>query len=88
MEDIIFSQFHFFDRYTIKRVDTSSNKDIILLPEYHESKRGKVLTYRTFGIDLFQFLDSIGFKTYVDFSSYSDQKYKIYNSYVFISKKL
>lgn len=78
-----------FDNCTIKRVETLDNKDILVLPtEYHDSKRGKVLTYRTFGIDLFKFLDSIGFDTHVDFSRYSDQKYKIYDSFVFISKKL
>lgn len=78
-----------FDNFTIKRVGTSGNKDILILPpQYHKSKRGKVLTYRTFGLDLFKFLDSIGFETRVDFSRYSDQKYKIYDSFVFISKKL
>jgi SAM-dependent methyltransferase len=78
-----------FDRSTIKRVDTSNNKDIYILePEYHESKTGKVLTYRTFGIDLFDFLDSIGYETSLDFSGYFTRKFKIYDSFVFISKKL
>lgn len=78
-----------FDRPTINRVDTSNDEDLYILPpEYHESKNGKVLSYRTYGIDLFQFLESIGFETHVDFSKYSDQKYKIYDSFVFVSKKL
>ncbi|WP_424355160.1 class I SAM-dependent methyltransferase [Methanobacterium sp. MBAC-LM] len=78
-----------FDKNTIKMVKTSGNKDIpILPPEYHESKSGKVLTYRTFGLNLYKFLDSIGFKTQVDFSGYSDHKYRIYDSFVFISKKM
>lgn len=78
-----------FDKNTIKMVNTLGNEDIpILPPEYHESKRGKVLTYRTFGLDLYKFLDSIGFKTQVNFSRYSDHKYGIYDSFVFISKKL
>ena len=77
-----------FDRITINRVDIFDDKEVhILPPEYHDSKRGKVLTYRTYGIDLFKFLDSIGFETHINFSGYSDQKYKIYNSFVFISKK-
>ena len=85
----IFTIPFYFDRYTIKRVDTSGDKDIpILPPEYHISKTGKIITYRNFGIDLFKFLDSIGFETHVEFSGYSDRKYHIYDSYVFISKKL
>lgn len=85
----IFTIPFYFDKNTLHRVDTSSKEDIFTLPpEYHDSKRGKVLAYRTFGNDMFKFLDSIGFETSVDFSGYSDQKYNIYNSYVFISKKL
>lgn len=80
----------YFDRPTLVRVDTSTHEDIYLLPpEYHGDKiRGKILAYRTFGIDLFHFLQSVGFDTRVDFSSYSDQKLGIFNSYVFITKKI
>lgn len=78
-----------FDKNTVTMVEITDDEDIpIFPPEYHESKRGKILTYRTFGIDLFKLLDSIGFDTKVDFSSYSDHKYRIYNSFVFISKKI
>lgn len=78
-----------FSKPTINMVDTSGEEDIhILPPEYHISKSGKVLAYRTFGIDLFNFLDSIGFETQIDFSKYSYKKYHIYDSFVFISKKL
>ncbi len=80
----------YFDRPTLVRVDTSTHEDIYLLPpEYHGDKiRGNILAYRTFGIDIFHYLQSIGFDTRVDFSNYSDQKAGIFNSYVFITKKI
>lgn len=80
----------FFDKPTLVRVDTSGNEDIHLLPpEYHGDKiRGKILAYRTFGIDIFEMLEKIGFQTTVDFSNYVDQRYGIYDSYVFCSQKL
>ncbi|BAZ42789.1 type 11 methyltransferase [Calothrix sp. NIES-4101] len=79
-----------FDQVTILRVDTSGDEDIHLLPpEYHGDRlRGQILAYRTFGIDIFEFLDKIGFKTQVDFSSYIDRKSGIFDSYVFCSQKI
>jgi SAM-dependent methyltransferase len=79
-----------FDQTTIVRVDTSGEKDVhILPPEYHGDKnRGQILAYRTFGIDIFDFLKSIGFETKVDFSSYLDQDIGIFDSYVFCSQKV
>jgi SAM-dependent methyltransferase len=79
-----------FDRPTTVRVDTSGEKDIHLLPpEYHGDKiRGQILAYRTFGIDLFELLKTIGFETKVDFSSYLDQQQGIFDSYVFCSQKV
>jgi hypothetical protein len=60
----------------------------ILPPEYHGEKNGrKILAYRTFGLDLLDFLKNVGFQTAVDFSKYSDQKNGIFDSYAFISKK-
>ena len=86
----IFTIPFYFDKkeLVLVRVDTSTDEDIHLFtPEYHESSNGSVLTYRTFGIDLFKFLESNGFETCVDFSTYNYQNNKIYDSYVFISKK-
>lgn len=84
----IFTVPFYFDKTSTVRVDTSSDRDINMLPpEYHGSATGKVLAYRNFGLDLFKFLKSINFETHVDFSDYSYRKYHIYNSYVFISKK-
>jgi SAM-dependent methyltransferase len=79
-----------FDKNTIIRVDTTSDNDIYLMPqEYHgDSLRGKILAYRTFGIDLFSLLADIGFDTTVHFSGLIDSMYGVYNSFVFISRKL
>jgi SAM-dependent methyltransferase len=78
-----------FDRPTLIRVNTDGPSDIeILPPEYHGEKNGrKILAYRTFGLDLLDFLKNVGFQTAVDFSKYSDQKNGIFDSYAFISKK-
>jgi hypothetical protein len=58
----------------------------ILPPEYHGEKNGKkILAYRTFGLDLLDFLKEIGFETVVDFSKYADQKNGIFDSYAFVS---
>ncbi|MEA5598887.1 class I SAM-dependent methyltransferase [Rivularia sp. UHCC 0363] len=80
----------FFDKPTLVRVDTSGKEDIHLLPpEYHGDKiRGKILAYRTFGIDIFEILEKIGFETTVDFSSYVDKRYGILDSYAFCSRKV
>jgi hypothetical protein len=76
-----------FDKPTIVRVDTE--RDVFLLPpEYHDDYiRGKILAYRTFGIDLFTVLDKLGFETFIHISRYQDQRWGIFDSYVFISKK-
>ena len=80
----------FFDKPTLTRVDTSGKEDIHLLPpEYHGDKiRGKILAYRTFGIDIFKTLEKIGFETTVDFSNYLDRRYGIFDSYAFCSRKV
>jgi SAM-dependent methyltransferase len=81
--------FH-FDRPTVVRVDTSGAEDVHLLPpEYHgDPLRGRILAYRTFGIDLFEQLDAIGFQTRVHFSTVAERKYGIWDSSVFISQRV
>lgn len=79
----IFTIPFYFDKYTYVRVDVVGEYDILIDPEYH----GDYLAYRTFGKDLFDFLESLGFKTTVFFSENSDKKYCIKDSYVFVSKK-
>jgi SAM-dependent methyltransferase len=78
-----------FDKDTIVRIDTSTDKDVYLLPpEYHSDRyRGKIICYRTFGLDLYKKLADMGFKTSVSFSTIADSKYRIYDSFVFISEK-
>ncbi len=80
----------FFDKPTLIRVDTNGEEDIHLLPpEYHGDRiRGKILAYRTFGIDIFKTLEKIGFETTVDFSNYVDRRYGIFDSYAFRSQKV
>jgi predicted SAM-dependent methyltransferase len=79
-----------FNQETIVRVDTSTGNDINMLPpEYHfDMIRGKIIVYRTFGIDLFKKLSDIGFSTTVNNCTFKDSQYRIYNSSVFVSKKL
>lgn len=78
----------FFDRPTLIRVDTTTDKDIHLFPpEYHgDPIRGKILAYRTYGIDIFDLLKSFGFRTTVHFSQYYDLRNGIVDSYVFDSE--
>lgn len=85
----IFTVPFMFDRPTLVRVDTDGPSDIeILPPEYHGEKNGKkILAYRTFGLDLLDFLKNVGYETVVDFSKYVDEKNGIFDSYAFISKK-
>ncbi len=80
----------YFDRKTIVRVDTSGEIDVNLLPaEYHgDPVRGNILAYRTFGIDIFGVLKTYGFSTELFISKYIDKNIGIFDSYVFVSKKL
>jgi SAM-dependent methyltransferase len=86
----IFSVPCYFYKPTIHRVYTFGDDDMhILPPEYHgDGIRGKILAYRTFGIDIFDLLRKIGFETEVIFSKYADQKYGIFDSYTFVSRKM
>ncbi len=79
-----------FDKKTIIRIDICGPDDVYLLPpKYHgDPIRGKILAYRTFGLDIFDILSRYGFHTEVYFSKYFDQKIGVFDSYVFVSKKL
>jgi SAM-dependent methyltransferase len=78
-----------FHMKTVVRVDTSGVEDVHLLPpEYHgDTIRGKILAFRTFGRDLFDELEEIGFETDVTFSTYADRRLGIIDSVVFVSRK-
>jgi hypothetical protein len=71
-------------------VDTSGDEDVHLLPpEYHgDPLRGTILAYRTFGIDLFESLNAIGFETQVNFSTFADRHWGIFDSSVFVSRRI
>lgn len=86
----VFTVPFYFDRPTLVRVDTTGDEDVhILPPEYHgDSLRGTILAYRTFGIDLFDQLKQIGFETRLDFSSFADRKCGIFDSSVFVSRRV
>jgi SAM-dependent methyltransferase len=85
----IFTIPFYFDRMTVTRVDTSGKRDVhILPPQYHGGPlRGKMLSYRTFGLDFLDFLKSIGFTAEARFSKYADLTFGIVDSYVFIAQK-
>ena len=59
----IFTVPFYYDRETIIRVDVNGKDDIYLLPkEYHgDPRRGRILAYRNYGIDLFKKLSMYGF---------------------------
>jgi SAM-dependent methyltransferase len=86
----IFTVPFLFDRPTLVRVDTSTDEDVHLLPpEYHGDPHcGTILAYRTFGIDLFTKLNDIAFETRVEFSSFADRKNGIFDSSVFVSRRI
>lgn len=86
----VFTVPFYFDHPTLDRVDTTGDEDVhILPPEYHgDSLRGTILAYRTFGIDLFDQLKEIGFETRLDFSSFADRKCGIFDSSVFVSRRV
>ncbi|HEY4743025.1 MAG TPA: methyltransferase domain-containing protein [Desulfuromonadaceae bacterium] len=78
-----------FHARTVMRVDATGAEDVHLLPpEYHgDTIRGTILAYRTFGRDLFDELEALGFETEVDFSTHADRRAGIFDSFVFVSRK-
>jgi SAM-dependent methyltransferase len=84
----IFTVPFIFDRPTLVRVDTDKNV-FLLPPEYHgDYLRGEILAYRTYGIDIYSMLDDLGFMTYIHLAKYRDQKWGIFESHAFVSRKV
>lgn len=84
----VFTVPFFYDRPTLTRVDTSGDTDVHLMePEYHgDPIRGRILAYRTFGVDLFADLERHGFATAAHVAQRRDAAYGIYDSVVFVSR--
>ncbi|MGB9181101.1 MAG: class I SAM-dependent methyltransferase [Pyrinomonadaceae bacterium] len=79
-----------FDKPTVQRIDTATEKDVYLLPpEYHgDTLRDRILVYTDFGYDIVERLNALGFETSLSLSTHSDAvRYGIADSYVFISRK-
>jgi SAM-dependent methyltransferase len=79
----------FFEEESLLRVDTTGPEDIQLVdPEYHgDSIRGRILTYRNFGLDLISDLRAGGFDTQLVVSRLADERWGICNSYVFVARR-
>jgi SAM-dependent methyltransferase len=88
----IFTIPFYFDRNTFTRIDVTTDKDVYIAPPvYHGDPLRKegIIVYTDFGVDMFEYLESIGLKTELAISNYNDIKTeKIYDSYVFRSKKI
>lgn len=78
-----------FDQPTLLHIDTSGPEDRLLgEPEYHgDSIRGRILTYRTYGIDIFAMLDAAGFSTKLVMAQYCDRRFGIVQGSVFVARK-
>lgn len=78
------------DRKTVRRIKLDGENDIFILPKiFHGDRIRDGLVYTDFGCDLIEYLDTIGFSTRIFWSDELDMdRYRIYSSYVFVSKKL
>jgi len=85
----VFTIPYYQDRATRRRVDTSSGRDIPLLPlEYHSDGIRDGLVYTEFGSDLPQELNRVGFQTHIDWSTVdSERRDGIVMSWVFICSR-
>jgi SAM-dependent methyltransferase len=87
----IFTVPFMFDRKTIRRVSTDSERDVYILPPaYHvDTLRNEILVYTDFGYDLFDTLSFLGYETSVSLFQHQDaMTFGIADSYVFVSRKL
>lgn len=74
------------DRRTLTRVDTTGSEDVLLMePEWHGDGAGRVLSYRTYGYDLFESLQRFGFDTRLRCPSFSDRRRGVYDACVLVS---
>jgi SAM-dependent methyltransferase len=74
-----------FDRPTVERVQPRDDGDDVLLtpPEWHGDRvHGRSLAYRTFGLDIFEWMARYGFETSLDMALLPDRRAGIVDSYV------
>lgn len=78
------------DRKTVRRVELDGENEREILPKiFHGDGVRDGLVYTDFGYTLVEYLDTIGFSTQVFWSDDLDiDRYRIYWSCVFVSKKL
>lgn len=86
----IFTIPFFRDRKTVHRVKLDEEKDNFILPKiFHGDNIRDGLVYTDFGYDLIEYLNTIGFSTRIFWSNDLDaDRYHVYCSYVFVSRKL
>lgn len=79
----------YLDKPGITRVDTSGPSDILLMePEWHgDAVRGRILSYRTFGTDLFEQLESLGFSTRLRTPRTADRRAAVKDAVVLVSRR-
>lgn len=85
----IFTVPFLYDRPTLTRVDTSGPHDVPLMPdEWHgDSIRGRILSYRTFGYDLFDLLRGNGFAPRMITPSLKMRRAGVYDSVAFVCQR-
>lgn len=79
-----------FDRLTLERVAPREEGPDVLLtePEYHGDRlRGRIVAYRTFGYDMFEELNRLGFHTTLALSCLKDRAFGIVDSTVIVSRR-
>lgn len=86
----VFTVPYWVDRPTLTRVDTSGADDVLLMePEWHgDAIRGRILAYRTFGVDMLADLDRHGLETEIRLPRLADKHYGIFESLVFVSRRV
>jgi len=75
-----------FNEPTLVRIDSISKKQIGPEEWHGDRLRGLIAAYRSYGVNMLEMLENIGFETRIERSD--DRLHGIVNSYVFISRKI
>lgn len=86
----IFTVPYSHDQKTVTRVDTSGDEDVHLAEaEWHgDSLRGRILTYRNFGYDIFDQLRAHGMETRIRLPTHREYRAGVAGSEVFVATRL